>query len=166
MRRMSPRLIGVSIVLFAAGGALLALSVLRGEGAAGLALFIPFFYGTGPLAFLAVLLFFSGGLCLIAGFLRRLADAWEEGAPDEAPLNAGNVWRALWRGDTSRKSGSGSPDTRLETAGARTRGGAVVLIGPIPIVYGSDPGIARWMLLLALVLMAALLMTFVLLVIL
>lgn len=35
------------------------------------------------------------------------------------------------------------------------RGGAVIVLGPIPIVIGSDPGTARTLMLLAIILLAA-----------
>jgi len=35
------------------------------------------------------------------------------------------------------------------------RGGAVIVLGPIPIVIGSDPGTARALMLLAIILLAA-----------
>lgn len=48
------------IVLIATGIMLLALSVLFGEGTVGVLLFIPFFYGTGALAFMGVLALMLG----------------------------------------------------------------------------------------------------------
>ena len=42
------------------------------------------------------------------------------------------------------------------------RGGAVIIIGPIPIIFRSDPGIARILLILSIVLVIVLIEVFVL----
>ena len=42
------------------------------------------------------------------------------------------------------------------------RGGAVIIIGPIPIIFGSDPGIARMFLILYIILVIVLIGVFVL----
>ncbi len=34
----------------------------------------------------------------------------------------------------------------LLAGGGRARGGGLVLIGPLPIVFGSDAGVVRWLL--------------------
>lgn len=41
------------------------------------------------------------------------------------------------------------------TGKAETRGGAVILIGPVPIVIGSDLGAAKTVMVLAIILLAA-----------
>ena len=51
----------------------------------------------------------------------------------------------------------------LVRSGARTEGGGVVFIGPIPIVFGTTSSITRGMLILALALTAMLLLLFLLL---
>ena len=42
------------------------------------------------------------------------------------------------------------------------RGGAVIIIGPIPIIFGSNPGIARMLLILSIILVIVLIEVFVL----
>lgn len=127
---MANRFMAATAGLFVLGLCLVALSVLRGEGHAGIALFIPFFYGTGPLASLGVLCFFVGMVLLFLGIGRpAMAQAPEEvPAPREVP--AAN-----------------------ETDEKKVRGGAIIMIGPVPIVYGSDPATARRLMVLALLLM-------------
>jgi len=127
-----------AVALFAIGMVLLAASVLRGEGGAGIALIVPFFYGSGPLASLGVLCFFAGMVLLFFGLARGEAGAGEPVGRDEAA------------------EGGEQPADEQEgpaPAGKRTRGGAVILIGPIPIIYGSDPGMAKNLFWLALALM-------------
>jgi uncharacterized protein (TIGR00304 family) len=45
-------------------------------------------------------------------------------------------------------SNDGAPKTKV-------RGGGIIMLGPIPIIVGSDPGSLKILILLALVLMAA-----------
>lgn len=53
--------------------------------------------------------------------------------------------------ERSAKSMRGEKSVKSEEAeGTCVKGGAVVMIGPIPIVIGSDPGIALFMMLIAL----------------
>ncbi len=152
----------LAAALFASGLALLALNVIKGEGAAGVVVFIPFFYGTGPLASLAAVLLFLGLFCLIFGLAGagaapsrdlkdggRVAGEMESGGEARDRPTGKDIWRVL--GENGRREDGG-----------KHRAGAVVLIGPVPIVYGSDPGMARWMLALALLLMAALVAVFIL----
>ncbi|MDH5362686.1 MAG: DUF131 domain-containing protein [Aigarchaeota archaeon] len=44
---------------------------------------------------------------------------------------------------------------RERTGKAERRGGAVILIGPVPIVIGSDPEAAKTVIVLAIILLAA-----------
>ena len=132
---MLNRYLGSAAGLFLLGLVLVALSVLRGEGRAGIALFIPFFFGTGLLASLGVLFFFLGMVLLFIGMAQGAASTSPGAAAAQGALD----------------EEAGSPGG---TGEKRTRTGAVILIGPIPLVFGSDPGIARGMFILALALMA------------
>ncbi|MBM4247857.1 MAG: DUF131 domain-containing protein [Euryarchaeota archaeon] len=146
--------------LFALGLALVALSVLRGEGSAGIAICVPFFWGTGLFSSLGVLCFFGGMVLLFLGLLRG---PWELAGPDgtgPAPGSGG----APDGTDAAPESPGGPPEGSASAIAhsarapaPRARAGGVVLIGPVPIVFGSDPGISRTMFYMALSLMAALL---------
>lgn len=178
-RKMVRRLDALAAGMIACGVALLALSVLRGEGAAGVAVFIPFFYGTGPLASLGALLLFIGLFCLFLSILRPSDTFWRD-SPEDGP-EAGGASGGSGEGERAeegegRGAGVGGAGEGAEAArklaakdvwrapgeesrrgaGEKPRTGAVVLIGPVPIVYGSDPGVARWMLVLATALALAL----------
>ena len=50
----------------------------------------------------------------------------------------------------------------MESLGGRTRGGGVIFIGPIPIVFGSDKGIAKWMIVVGVIIAVIMLLMFVL----
>lgn len=127
-----------SVAALAAGVALVVLSIL--EGGATLALFVIFPVVTGSsVAFLiGVALLFVGFLSLPFG----LAERWDETSPPPAP--PGNP-----------------PAPSREEAPEKSAVGGFVLVGPVPIVFGSWKGVSartRWMLALA----GAVLFTFVL----
>jgi len=139
---MMNRFTASAACLFALGLALVALSVLRGEGSAGIAICVPFFFGTGPLASLGVLCFFGGMVLLFIGMARSGAETARSEGPGPP---AGDEPEGL----TGQAPGNATP------VAPKTRAGGVILIGPIPIVFGSDPGISRTMFYVALALMAA-----------
>ena len=147
---MPNRFTAASAILFVTGLALLVLSVMRGEGTAGIAVFIPFFVGSGPLSSLGVLCFFVGMVLLFFGMARSAADAAESDEPEN-------------QGEPARPDGPAAkdgpkdpaPPTSPAQGTARPRFGGVVMIGPVPIIFGSDPGISKTMFYMALGLMAA-----------
>jgi len=146
---MLNRFTAAAAILFATGLGLLVLSVMRGEGTAGIAVFIPFFVGSGPLSSLGVLCFFGGMVLLFFGMARSAADAAEsdepenQGAPDGPDGPAANAGPQAPAPPSSPAQGTGRP-----------RVGGVILIGPVPMIIGSDPGISKAMFYLALGLMA------------
>lgn len=117
--------------LLIAGLVTLALAVARGEANLYLIVVIPAVVGTGPLAFLGILLVFAG--FFLTFFL------WSMGTPLPAtePVDASAL-------------------TPPEVPTAR-RWGGVVFLGPIPLVFGSDPQMTRMMLVLGAILFLALL---------
>ena len=136
----------LAAALFTTGIILLVSSVMRGEGAVGIALIVPFFYGTGPLASLGVLCIFIGVLVIFYAALRgAISDAMDEGEREGAARQAGSA------NDVPGRGSAAAPVQA--SAGRRSSGGAVILIGPIPIILGSDRTAARNLILLALVLM-------------
>lgn len=115
------------------GLALLAYGSARGDVRAGLFLIVPFVYGTGLLPALGTLLLMAAALLWFFGHTPRSTTR----APDvEHPAHA----------------------THDERATRETRHGGIVLLGPIPIVWGSDKRILPWMIALgaAMLLLAAL----------
>lgn len=116
-------------VSFLAGVVTMAIAVARGDANVYLVVVIPVIVGTGPLAFLGILLIFAGFLLT---FLM-----W--------PLRAGA--EPYGRDDLSVSPQGTSPARRW---------GGVLFLGPIPVIFGSDPRMARTMLLLGVVLFVAL----------
>ena len=146
---MPNRSTAASAILFATGLALLVLSAMRGEGTAGIAVFIPFFVGSGPLSSLGVLCFFVGMVLLFFGMARSASDAAEGDEPKNQSAPDGPEGPALKDGHKNP-----APPTSPAQGTGRPRVGGVILIGPVPMIIGSDPGISKAMFYLALGLMA------------
>ncbi len=118
------------LACFAVGIGLMAVSLATGEGQVFLVLFIPVFTSSGPIGLLGIIALFAGiflGMVSFAG--PRLP--MEAPASPQAPVQA-------------------APPA---TGPARPWGG-VVMLGPIPLVFGSDARIAKWMMVLGIVLTA------------
>ncbi len=107
----------------------IALAVARGEANMYLVVVVPVIVGTGPLAFLGIFLVFAGFL-----FTFLLWPMHPGGKPE------------------GRDDGSVSP----QGAPPARRWGGVLFLGPIPVIFGSDPRMTRTMLLVGVVLFLAL----------
>lgn len=123
----------MALAALLAGLALLAYGAIQGDVRFGFFLFVPFVYGTGLLPALGML------LVMIAAFLgflgvatRRMPDTL---SPDDEAYDMPPEAAARERG----------PDVAGATRASSTRHGGVVLLGPIPIVWGSDRRILPWM---------------------
>jgi uncharacterized protein (TIGR00304 family) len=132
------RFVGPGILLI--GLVALAFAVARGEASVYLIFIVPAVVGTGPLAFLGILAVFLG--FFLTFFF------WTAGAlPPAVGLPA---VRPPAMGPTEIPG-----DAEQGTSKAR-RWGGVVFLGPIPLVFGSDPQMTRWMLILGAILALAL----------
>jgi len=123
------RLLGPAIVLV--GLLVLAVAVQRGEASVYLVIVVPIVAGSGPIAFLAILLVFVGF------FITFLLWPSRQVAPSDQALE--------------------SVQLPTDMAKAPRRWGGVVFLGPIPLVFGSDPRMTRAMLLVGVILFLALL---------
>lgn len=103
------------MALFAAAVVLLVASVATGEGEIGLFLIFPFIVAWGPMAVAGSVLLFLAIISFFVGFLR-----------------SGEV--------VPRDADGHDPAAKTEK-----KFGGVVMIGPIPIVFGSDRKTANWM---------------------
>lgn len=118
------RMRAVSILMIAASAILLALAAIRGELEIALVVIIPVIMGSGPLSLVGGLLLFFGLLVLLLSYF---------GVPR--------------RGDEDFEPRL----DQLEGASGPKVGG-VVLVGPIPIIFGSDWRMASLAIILAMVL--------------
>lgn len=112
------------------------LGIGSGDIQVGLALFfIPYLYGSSALGALAILTVFAGLLVLVLDRLPSGIHSGQEGTASSIPV-----------GRDDRKKGFGG----------------VVLVGPVPIVFGSSDRAALWALIaaacLVMILMAAFLL--------
>ena len=124
------RLVGPAVLV--GGLAVLALAVGLGEASVYLVVVVPVIAATGPLAFLGVLLVFVGF------FLTFL------------------LWPTLVDRASGEPPTASSVPPQEGPAPAR-RWGGVVFLGPIPLVFGSNPRMTRSMLLIGVALFVALL---------
>ena len=121
----------VGLALLVLGVALIAWSLATGEGQLFLVLFIPVFTSGGVLGLAGIIALIAGvflGMLSFAG--PRLPAAGERPAQSPAQLP--------------------SPPGAVPAP----RYGGVVMVGPIPLVFGSDARVTKWMMVLGIVLMA------------
>jgi len=112
----------VPICLLAAGLSLVVVSVANGEADVSLVVVFPVISGSGPLFLIGVALVVTG---ILSGFMLIAATTY---SPAPGP------------GDSSWGDGTGEK---------RSKYGGIVLIGPVPIVFGSNARIAYVMLAVA-----------------
>jgi len=124
------RFLGPGFLL--AGLVALAVAVARNEASLALVFVVPVVIASGPLAVLGILLIFVGF------FLTFLS--WSAGPMPPPPAGPAEV-----------PSGASPEPARLR------RWGGVLFLGPIPLVFGSDPQVTRMMLVLGVILFLALL---------
>jgi len=117
-----------SILLFFLGLIFISISVIQGEGEVALLLFIPIFYGSGIYSFFGI-------VCIIVAILLAFFES---------------AFRFKWDlvKEEQTKKISSKEDVKKRFEG-------VVLIGPIPIIIGSDLRYAIIAILLAVVLVIA-----------
>jgi uncharacterized protein (TIGR00304 family) len=100
----------LSFVLFIAGIICFALGVINGEAEVGFFLIFPFIVGSGILSFLGVMFLFFGFLLFIGGFYQLNKDEYR------------------YKEDSISD----------ESSKTKVKAGGIVLIGPIPIVFGTS----------------------------
>lgn len=129
----------LSLTLLVLGVLLLGYSVAVGGSTVMWALIIPIIVGND-------LFSIAGILCLMGGMLTGFLYL------AQIPLE-----QAL-RAEPERLERSGAPTP--EEPPIQKRYGGVVLLGPIPIVFGSDMKVAKWMLVVGLILVILLIALF------
>lgn len=123
--------------LFIAGIAVLAYAFLRNEATLNLILIVPVITATGGWAFLGIVLMVAGVFLFLLAWSGAIAAA--PGALPAVP--------------PAPSSGTPSP------SGTERRWGGVVFLGPIPVVFGSDQKVTKWMLVVGVLLFVALLVS-------
>ena len=118
-----------SILLFFLGLIFISISVIQGEGGVALLLFVPIFYGSGIYSFFGIVCIIAAILLAFFGYALRFK--WD--LVDKEPIEK----------------------ISFERRSMKKRFGGVVLIGPIPIIIGSDTKLVIIALLLAVVLVIA-----------
>lgn len=140
--RMNRYLI-MATILVICGIALIGYSVTSGEGSAGIVLFIPVFYGSGIFSFL-------GALCIMGAIiLGFIGFAAQVGGMEDFP-----------RQDEAQQAQQTQPRPGQPRTGKTIKGGGVVLIGPIPIIFGSDTKTTMVLVILAIILIIAVALLF------
>ncbi len=130
----------LSIICFLGGVTLLLYGVSIGEVEVGVFFIMPFLIGSGLTAFIGFLLIM---LSFILFFLSRLGEVEiEESLSAKEPLDTREVFEEKPEKKTS------------------FHGGGVVLIGPIPIIFGTNWKITMVMVVLAIILLLILLSLF------
>ena len=117
--------------LFIASIVLLVASVATGDGQFGLFVIFPFIVGSGPLAISGTALLFLAILCWFVGI-------WRSGKYEVVETATGD------KGGTAQGN----------------KFGGVIMLGPVPIVFGSNEKIAKNMLILGVILFAVMLIFF------
>lgn len=128
------RFLAIAILLLIGGIALLGFSVAEGESSAGLFLVFPVLIGSGIWAFLGMMCIMGALLFGFMGMGARFAGfgEFDESEPGER-----------------QKQGQG----QRPRTGPAVKGGGVVLIGPIPIIFGSDTRLTIVLAVLAIIMM-------------
>lgn len=112
---------------------LLATTVVTGDSEIGIFVIFPFIIANGPLAVLAALMLFAGIVIFMAGFFTSISIRANDAIERNYPTVDGKSERKF---------------------------GGVVLIGPIPITFGSDRKIARDMIALGIALVILIIVMF------
>ncbi len=113
------RMLHFSLLLILAGLALLFYAVVIGEATVSLFIIFPVIYGSGPYSLLAILLLVVGIILLFFSPLWEIKYG-KYGVDEEYTHTDANPYN--FQGQRENK----------------TKYGGVILIGPIPIIFGSD----------------------------
>jgi uncharacterized membrane protein len=129
----------VPLLMFVLGIVLLAVSVLDGTGEVHWVLFVPVFTATSIFAFIGTILIIVSIFLFIYIFLRDFTVPYDEDVREGRPGKG-----------APPSSGTGSPQGGQ---GPGRKFGGVVLVGPIPVIFGSDARTTKIVIVLAIILM-------------
>lgn len=140
-----------ALCLFIFAGVLMGLAVWKGEAQAGIFLIFPYISGGGLFLGLGILLVIVGFLVLVVGSVRRFEVMTLDEVFDEEPPILKGKQRARTVGDQ---------EVDAPRVSGGFKGGGVVFIGPVPIVFGPNAKVTKLMLYLSIVLVIALCLLF------
>lgn len=124
------------------GLAAIAYGAAQGDVRVGLFLIVPFVYGTGPWPFLGMLLLMAAGVLWFMGTARELGGFTSVSSPP----GYGRAERSHGPGPAyADRTDTRYADEDAPRGERRVKHGGVVLLGPIPIVWGSERRILPWM---------------------
>ena len=117
-----------AVITALAGIAFLIYAAIKGQGSAGICLVFPFYIGTGIYSAIGILLIMAAFFLF---FFATVHSIDTEFVAEAQPVHP--------------------PPEEIYTKGHRSeiKGGGVIFIGPVPIVFGTDTNIAGWMLIVA-----------------
>lgn len=136
------RFLVIALLLFICGIALLGYSVAEGESSAGVFVIFPVLMGSGLWAFVGMMCIMGALLFGFMGFGAQFA-----GFSDIYPSEPGE--------QESQEQGQnhGAGQSPKQRTGPAVKGGGVVLIGPVPIIFGSDIRLTIVLVILAIIIM-------------
>jgi uncharacterized protein (TIGR00304 family) len=140
---------GLAVLLLIVAIVILGYSVSIGEAQVGFFLIFPFFSGQGIYSFLGIILFVIAILVGFYGFIQ--GGEWVLAGEDDYEELFGTKKRS--RPVQKPHSRPGQTQTPEPRPRPKVRGGGVVLIGPIPIIFGSDKKSAIILSILAIIIM-------------
>lgn len=127
-------LVVIALILIALAALSVLLGILSGQLGFAIVLIFPVIYGSGYYALITAAFIFGSFVALFLSFSYTLEEravgsaAYRSAAPDEGK---GSQHEALWpTGEEGKKT---------------SRFGGVIFIGPVPIIFGSNPGIVKYM---------------------
>ena len=132
------RFLAIAILLLICGIALLGFSVAEGESSAGVFVVFPVLIGSGIWAFLGMMCIMG---TLIFGFMGIGARFAGFGDFDSSEPR------------DQQGQGQRQGQSPRQRTGPTVRGGGVVLIGPLPIIFGSDTKLTIVLVILAIIMM-------------
>lgn len=140
----------LGLVCLAGAAASLGWGALQGDLQVALFLVFPVVYGSGPWAVLGIGLVMAGFVALFLDAAASLPGAPppEGRRPGRDPFGAGS------REEAREETWPGAEPEAADEDGSWFRGGGVIMLGPIPIVLGSDKRTTMIVMALAVLLLA------------
>jgi len=147
----------LAIAMLVGGIALIAIGVYTGEASVGIFLIFPFVMGSGVFSAVGVLLIIGAALVFIYDLSKSFGaegGSWEfVGFDDEEAEEEED-------GPEGKDRGKGRGQGRKTARKGRIKGGGIVFIGPVPVVFGADKKWTEYMMILAILLVVALCVVF------